>query len=50
VVLLDEHGEYVMETLRLEGNVLLWVRNGVTLRIESALSRDEAIHVAESIR
>jgi len=29
---------------------LLWVRHGVTLRIESALSRDEAIHVAESIR
>lgn len=50
VVLLDEHGEYVMETLRLEGNVLLWVRNGVTLRIESALSRDAAIQVAESIR
>ena len=50
MVLLDERGEYVMETLRLEGNVLLWVRDGVTLRIESALSRDEAIHVAESIR
>jgi hypothetical protein len=50
VVLLDEHGEYVMETLRLEGNVLLWVRNGVTLRIESALLRDEAIHIAESMR
>jgi hypothetical protein len=50
VVLLDEHREYVMETLRLEGNVLLWVRNEVTVRIESALSRDEAIQLAESIR
>jgi hypothetical protein len=50
VVLVDEHGEYVMETLRLEGTVLLWVRNGVTMRIESGLSRDEAIRVAESIR
>jgi hypothetical protein len=49
VVLVDENGEYVMETLRLEGNVLLWVHDGVTLRIESALSRDEASHVAESI-
>jgi len=50
VVLVDENGEYVLETLRLEGPVLLWVREGVTLRIESALSRDEAIRVAESIR
>jgi hypothetical protein len=50
VVLVDEHGEYVLETLRLEGDVLLWVHDGVTLRIESALSRDEAIRVAESIR
>jgi hypothetical protein len=50
VVLLDEHGEYVMETLRLEGNFLLLVRNGVTLRLESALARDDATRVAETIR
>ncbi len=50
VVLVDENGEYVLETLRLEGQVLLWVHDGVTMRIESALSRDEAIRVAESIR
>ena len=49
VVLVDENGEYVMETLRLEGQVLLWVHDGVTMRIESALSRDEAIRLAESI-
>jgi len=49
VVLVDENGEYVLETLRLEGQVLLWVRDGVTMRIESALSRDEAIRLAESI-
>jgi hypothetical protein len=49
VVLVDENGEYVFETLRLEGQVLLWVRDGVTMRIESGLSRDEAIRLAESM-
>ena len=50
VVLVDENGEYVFETLRLEGDVLLWAHEGVTFRIESGLSRDAAIRIAESIR
>ena len=50
VVLVDENGEYVFETLRLEGDVLLWARDGVTFRIESGLGRDAAIRIAESIR
>ncbi len=42
-------GEPREETVRLVGNVLLWAQDGVTLRIESALSRQEALAVAESM-
>ena len=37
-------------SLRLSGNALLWERDLVTLRIESGLSRDRAIAVANSLR
>jgi hypothetical protein len=43
-------GECREERYRLAGNVLLWERDGMTLRLESALSRDEALAVAESVR
>jgi hypothetical protein len=42
-------GECREERYRLAGNVLLWERDGMTLRLESALSRDEALAVAESV-
>jgi hypothetical protein len=35
---------------RLVGNVLIWQRAGVVYRIESALSRDDVIRIAESMR
>ena len=35
---------------RLAGNTLLWERDGVTYRLESALDRDAAIGIAESMR
>jgi hypothetical protein len=35
---------------RLAGNTLLWTRGNVTLRLESMLSRDEAIRIAETMR
>jgi hypothetical protein len=38
------------ETVRLVGNVLLWERNGVTFRIESALSKGKALHIARSLK
>jgi hypothetical protein len=38
------------ERSRLAGNTLLWESNGVTFRIESALDRDSAIRIAESLR
>jgi hypothetical protein len=50
VELLDERDEFVEETLRLEGDVLLWTQRGLTLRIESALGRDASVAIADSIR
>jgi hypothetical protein len=42
-------GECRQERYRLAGNVLLWERDGVTLRLESALSLEAALAIAESI-
>jgi hypothetical protein len=42
-------GECREERYRLAGNVLLWEQDGVTLRLESALSREEALAIAESV-
>jgi len=46
----DRSGTVHEERSRLAGNTLLWERDGVTYRLESALGRDEAIRIAESIR
>ncbi|MFN2525717.1 MAG: hypothetical protein ABR505_05570 [Actinomycetota bacterium] len=46
---LDESGRIAEDTVRLAGNVLLWER-GVTYRLESELSLDAAIAIAESLR
>lgn len=37
------------ETFSVDGNVLIWERNGVTYRLETALGLDDAIALAESI-
>ena len=42
-------GECRQERYRLAGNVLIWEQDGVTLRFESALSREDALAVAESV-
>jgi hypothetical protein len=42
-------GECREERYRLAGNVLLWEQDGVTLRLESALSRENAVAIAESL-
>lgn len=44
----DADGEIREETLRLAGNTLLWQRGDVLLRLESALSLEEALGVAQS--
>lgn len=46
----DRNGQVIADTVRLAGNVLLWERDGLTLRLESALGRAEAIRIAASVR
>lgn len=46
----DANGEIRDESLRLAGNVLLWQRQEVTLRLEGAHSRDEALRIAAGLR
>ncbi|MGI8608759.1 MAG: hypothetical protein ACR2MY_05960 [Candidatus Dormibacteria bacterium] len=42
-------GDAADEPLRLADNTLVWERNGVTLRIESGLTRDATVRIANSI-
>ena len=43
-------GAIAQDDLRIADNTLLWQVGSVTLRLESALSRDAAIRIAESVR
>jgi hypothetical protein len=45
----DRRGQMVADDLRLAGNVLLWEQGRLTLRIESAMSKAEAIRLADTI-
>jgi hypothetical protein len=47
---LDEHGNFVQDTLRVSDSALLWEHDGVLLRIESALPEAEVIRIAETFR
>ena len=49
-IVCDDGNECREERYRLAGNVLLWERNALTLRFESALSQDEALAIATSLR
>jgi RNA polymerase sigma factor (sigma-70 family) len=46
----DAADEVQPGSTRLVGNVLLWEQAGLTLRLESALSKTEALHLADSVR
>jgi hypothetical protein len=46
----DRTGQPTDEQLRLAGNTLLWEVGGVTLRIESALTKDQALAIARTVR
>jgi hypothetical protein len=46
----DAQGRSEGENTRLAGNVLLWERAPLTLRLESGLTRDAAVHIADSIQ
>jgi hypothetical protein len=50
IVWIKPSGDRIADGVRLAGNVLLWERGEVTLRLESSLSMDEAIRIAESVR
>jgi hypothetical protein len=45
---LDRNGVPVQDSTRIAGNVLLWERGDITLRLESALSLQEALRIARS--
>ena len=46
----DSDGQFHEDRSRLAGNTLVWVQGDLTLRLESALSRDASIRLAESLR
>lgn len=48
--LVDVQGRFVEARSRLAGNTLVWQRGDITVRLESALSRDEAVRLAEDLR
>lgn len=49
VTFLDENGEQITDNTRLAGNTLIWERGDLTLRLESQLSKDESIRIAERV-
>jgi hypothetical protein len=46
----DEAGQARQEAIRLAGNVLLWEQGDLTLRLEGAMSKDEALRIAATVR
>ncbi len=46
----DASGQFREDQVRLAGNVLLWEQNGLLLRLEGWLSRDQALPIAASVR
>lgn len=49
VIYLDEDGNPIRDTFRLAGSVLLWEEDGVTFRLESALTLDQALAIARTL-
>jgi hypothetical protein len=50
LILIDEHGVPVQESVRLAQDVLLWEEHAQTFRLEGDLTLDEALDIAESLR
>jgi hypothetical protein len=50
VVFRDENGEIREDLFRLAGNVLIWVEDGVTYRIEGDFGRQAALEIAGLLR
>jgi hypothetical protein len=45
----DRNGDLVPDSIRLAGNVLVWERGDVTLRLEGRISKPEALRIAASV-
>jgi hypothetical protein len=50
IAYVDRDGRVIFDTLRPSGFALLWQRGDVTVRLETGLSKDRAIAIAESMR
>jgi hypothetical protein len=50
ILYVGPNGEPIPDTVRLAANVLVWEQGDVTIRIESLLTRGEALRIAESVR
>jgi hypothetical protein len=46
----DERGEIRNESIRLADHTLIWEQGELTLRIEGAMSKAEALRIAASVR
>jgi hypothetical protein len=46
----DQNGNIVSDTLRLAGNTLVWVQDGVTIRLEAQVPKDQALQIAATFR
>lgn len=46
----DADGQFFEDRSRLAGNTLVWLQGDLTLRLESALSKEDSIRLAESLR
>ncbi len=46
----DASGRIREETIRLAGNSLVWQQGGLIVRLETALSKDETLRIAASVR
>ena len=50
IILVDPSGEPVFDGRRSAGDTLIWAVGDLTYRLESALDREDAIALAESLR
>jgi hypothetical protein len=44
------NGDILTDTVRLAGNVLLWEQDGLLMRIEAQVGRDQALRIARSMQ
>ena len=50
VFFLDAQGFPIEDTVRLSGHTLVWEEEDVVVRLESAMSLEESLHIARSVR